>query len=244
MVGLSSSKGSNRVHGGRLWCLPDWPPSRASEWGELAQPTEVYLSGTSPEGAVTRCKCSFNFNVAAVQRCLLSTGRAWPLPHPSGGEVKAAKTSVWRQGNPPVSHASGGKDWKVVAAQVRGFSQILASLEQQQPTQMTAAGFEPAPSRTNVCHQRLRPLSQTVLKVCASCAGTDVGGGGVGVGGRRKPQPQPPQSPTQSPTQPAPFNSWPSPKPQPAPPETCGSRQVFVSPRTFMKATEGGLEPP
>ena len=36
--------------------------------------TEVYLSGTSPEGAVTRCKCSFN--VAAVQRCLLSTGRA------------------------------------------------------------------------------------------------------------------------------------------------------------------------
>ena len=36
--------------------------------------TEVYLSGTSPEGTVTRCKC--NFNVAAVQRCLLSTGRA------------------------------------------------------------------------------------------------------------------------------------------------------------------------
>ena len=36
--------------------------------------TEVYLSGTSPEGAVSRCKCSFN--VAAVQRCLLSTGRA------------------------------------------------------------------------------------------------------------------------------------------------------------------------
>ena len=34
--------------------------------------TEVYLSGTSPEGTVTRCKC--NFNVAAVQRCLLSTG--------------------------------------------------------------------------------------------------------------------------------------------------------------------------
>ena len=49
--------------------------------------TEVYLSGTSPEGAVTRCKCSFN--VAAVQRCLLSTGRAMAQgnAHGQGGSA-------------------------------------------------------------------------------------------------------------------------------------------------------------
>ena len=36
--------------------------------------TEMFLSGPSPDGSATRCRCIFN--VAAVQRCLLSTGRA------------------------------------------------------------------------------------------------------------------------------------------------------------------------